>query len=507
MNGMLPSRSGIYDNAAEFKATTPTFAHYLRSLGYQTCLSGKMHFVGPDQLHGFEERLTTDIYPADFGWTPDWRNPLQRIDWWYHNLTSVTQAGVAEITNQYEFDDEVAYTSKLKLYQYARRLDPRPFCLTVSFTHPHDPYVTRRKYWDRYDHSSIPMPTVPAIPYEKQDAHSKRLFDAFDYTKYTITDEHIRSARHAYLANISYLDDKLGELLDVLDDCDLASNTVVVLCADHGDMLGERGLWYKMGFYEGGMRIPLVISSPAIGHGKVSSPVVAHDILPTLIDLALSGEARSVEDVLVCEIDGRSILELALSAATANNCGGGLEEGKGGVDGEERMVLGEYCAEGSVSPMVMVRKGPYKFVYCDADPPQLFNLASDPHELTNLCEFNSGEAYSAVIQHFMDLVRERWGDMSSFKREVILSQDCRRLVWEANRMGRVITPWDFEPKQNASERFMRNHMDLNVLEYNNRYPKPVTGSSDCEKAEISDAFPVTSETVQAILDQLVVIEK
>ena len=69
MTGQLPSRNGIYDNAAEFKATTPSFAHYLRDMGYQTALSGKMHFVGPDQLHGFEERLTTDIYPADFGWT------------------------------------------------------------------------------------------------------------------------------------------------------------------------------------------------------------------------------------------------------------------------------------------------------------------------------------------------------------------------------------------------------------------------------------------------------
>ena len=72
MAGQLPSRIGAYDNAAEFAADIPTFAHYLRQAGYQTILSGKMHFCGPDQLHGFEERLTTDIYPADFGWTPAW---------------------------------------------------------------------------------------------------------------------------------------------------------------------------------------------------------------------------------------------------------------------------------------------------------------------------------------------------------------------------------------------------------------------------------------------------
>lgn len=72
MAGKLPSALGAYDNAAELPAQTLTFAHYLRAAGYRTMLSGKMHFCGPDQLHGFEERLTTDIYPADFGWVPDW---------------------------------------------------------------------------------------------------------------------------------------------------------------------------------------------------------------------------------------------------------------------------------------------------------------------------------------------------------------------------------------------------------------------------------------------------
>lgn len=75
MSGRLPSAVGAYDNASEFAASIPTFAHYLRRLGYLTCLSGKMHFAGPDQLHGYEERLTTDIYPSDFGWTPNWGDP------------------------------------------------------------------------------------------------------------------------------------------------------------------------------------------------------------------------------------------------------------------------------------------------------------------------------------------------------------------------------------------------------------------------------------------------
>ena len=116
MSGQLPRRTEVYDNAAEFASAIPTYAHHLRRAGYRTVLSGKMHFVGPDQLHGFEERLTTDIYPADFGWTPDYEHPDRRIDWWYHNLGSVTGAGTAEITNQLDYDEEVAFHAQAKLY-------------------------------------------------------------------------------------------------------------------------------------------------------------------------------------------------------------------------------------------------------------------------------------------------------------------------------------------------------------------------------------------------------
>jgi choline-sulfatase len=75
VSGQLPSKIGAYDNAADFPADVPTYAHYLRRLGYRTALSGKMHFCGPDQLHGYEERLTSDIYPADYGWAVNWDEP------------------------------------------------------------------------------------------------------------------------------------------------------------------------------------------------------------------------------------------------------------------------------------------------------------------------------------------------------------------------------------------------------------------------------------------------
>ena len=446
MSGQLPSRTGVYDNAAEFASSIPTFAHHLRAAGYYTCLSGKMHFVGPDQLHGFEERLTTDIYPADFGWTPDYRKPAERIDWWYHNLGSVTGAGVAEITNQMEYDDEVAFLAQQKLYDLARSsedADRRPWCLTVSFTHPHDPFVARRRYWDLYEDCAALEPAVGFIPYEEQDPHSQRLYRASDYASYGVTPEQVRRSRRGYFANISYIDDKIGELISVLERTRMLDDTIILFCSDHGEMLGERGLWFKMCFYEGSARVPLLIAGPGIAPQRIDTPVSNLDILPTLCDLA--GIDMSA---IAPWTDGMSLLPL--------------------MRGEQREapVLMEYAAEGSYAPMVAIREGRHKFVHCEIDPPQLFDLESDPRELTNLA---GDPQHAGLVDDFMQKVRKRW-DMAAFDAAVRESQARRWVVYPALRNG-AYYPWDFQPLRQASERYMRNHMDLNVLEERKRFPR------------------------------------
>ncbi len=443
MTGQRVSRTGVYDNAAGFGSDVPTFAHHLRRLGYATCLSGKMHFVGPDQLHGFEARLTTDIYPADYGWTPDYRKPGERIDWWYHNLGSVTGAGVAEITNQLEFDDEVANQAMAKVYDLARGQDPRPWCLTVSFTHPHDPYVARRRFWDLYQDSAALTPRVAAIPYSEQDPHSRRLMEANDHTRFDITDRDVGRARRGYFANTSYTDDQIGRVLSVLNACGLNQDTVVVFCADHGDMLGERGLWFKMSFFEGSARVPLMIAGPGIPAGRIDAPVSNLDIAPTLAVLA-GADAGEIAPW----VDGESLLPLTQGAS------------------REAPVMMEYAAEGSYAPLVSVRHGRYKFNHCELDPPQLFDLTADPDELHNLAD---EPAHAPTARALIARVRDNW-DMARFDAEVRASQARRWWVYPALRQGRYAS-WDFQPQNDASERFMRNHMDLNVLEGQARFPR------------------------------------
>ena len=453
MTGQLPSATRGYDNAAYLASTIPTFAHYLRAGGYRTALSGKMHFVGPDQLHGFESRRTPDIYPADFGWTPDWRNPLERIDWWYHNMDSVIGAGVAEVTNQLLFDDEVGFQATRALHDFARSDDERPFLLVASFTHPHDPYVTRQKYWDRYEGVDIPMPEVPTAP-TPDDPHSIRLRGAIQSSRATVTEQQIRNARRAYYGNVSYVDDWTASLLETLGALGLADDTVVIALADHGDMLGERGLWYKMNFFEGSARIPLIVHAPQrFAAQRVATPVSLLDILPPLMELG------GITEDLVEPLAGASLLPRCGSAHVPKDVASTKIH-------EDRAVLGEYMAEGSVAPIVMIRRGSHKFVHCPADPDQLYDLATDPNELTNLAR---DAAFASTVEAFRNEVETRW-NLEQLTTEVIADQTRRRFIDRSLRQG-TFTPWDFTPPRDSSQEYMRNHLDLNKVERGARWPR------------------------------------
>jgi choline-sulfatase len=443
MAGQLPSKIGAFDNAAEFAADIPTFAHYLRRAGYRTILSGKMHFCGADQLHGFEERLTTDIYPADFGWTPDWQRPEHRPSW-YHNMSSVTQAGPCVRTNQLDFDDEVAAAARRKLFDIARRERDRPFCLVMSMTHPHDPYAIGEEYWNRYREDDIDMPSVTLQP-AALDPHSRRLRHVCDMDATPISAQQIRNARRAYYGAVSYVDDQIGQIRRTLRETALADDTIVMLIADHGDMLGERGLWYKMNFFEGASRIPLIVSAPGrFIARRVASSVSLVDLLPTLVELAGDGAAPDY----AAPLDGRSLLpHLA---------------GTGGHD----EVIGEYLAEGAVAPLIMIRRGRHKFVHSPGDPDQLYDLTVDRAELHNLA---AEKPAAPDLQRLRDECAARW-DLRRLRDKVIASQRRRHLVAASLAIG-AHHPWDFQPFADASRQFVRNHLDLDDIEAAARFPR------------------------------------
>ena len=445
MSGQLVSRIKAYDNASEFKASIPTFAHYLKLLGYRTCLSGKMHFVGPDQMHGFQDRVTTDIYPSDFAWTPNWDAADERIDKWFHNMQTVKESGVAQATFQIDYDDEVGFAAKRWLFNVARDKaagNDAPFAMVASFIHPHDPYVARPEWWDLYEDTDIDLPEYTPDPAD-QDPFSRRLMDGIEASSVPLSDAETLRARRAYLANVSYFDSKIGELVQALKDIGEYDNTIIMVTADHGDMLGERGLWYKMNFFEHSARVPLVMAGPGVAIGTASNAVSLVDLLPTFIDIG-GGDASMLGE----PIDGRSLMPLAR--------------------GEEDPVdeaIGEYCAEMTAHPVFMIRRGALKYIHCDSDPAQLYDLSKDPAERINLA---SDPAYSNAAAQFAQEVASRW-DSETLRQDIVAAQRSRRALHAAMEAG-ASEPWDYDPPSDASQQYVRNHMDWTVAASRFRFP-------------------------------------
>jgi choline-sulfatase len=405
-----------------------------------------MHFIGKEQHHGFENRLTPDIYPADFGWTVNWDKPDERQEW-YHNMSSVLQAGIAVRTNQLDYDEEVIYKSTQYLYDHVRSgAKKRPFFLTVSMTHPHDPYAISRSYWDRYEGVDMSLPKVN-INQEDQDPHSQRLLKTVDLWNNPMPEEAVLRARRAYFGACSYVDDQVGKLVNVLKDCQLDEDTIIIFSSDHGDMLGERDLWYKMSWFENSARVPLVVNfPPRYPAGRVNVPVSTMDLLPTFVEMA-GGRADSE-----LPVDGRSLHDALLGHELV------FEEGRDAV-------LGEYMGEGTVTPVVMIRRGDWKYTSSLADPPQLFNLITDPLELHNLAK---DPQHSDRAAAFADEVVQRW-NLKDIHARVLQSQRQRRVCWSALQEG-TFEPWDFQPKDDATQKYIRSTMPLDDLELRARYP-------------------------------------
>ena len=442
MTGRLPSKIGAWDNAAEWSSEVPTFAHYLSAAGYKTALSGKMHFVGPDQLHGFDERLTTDVYPADFTWTPDWDDPDRPLDW-FHNMEVVTKAGACIRASYIDYDDETLFQAKRWLFDRAREDDSPPFMLTVSFIQPHDPYLARQENLDLYRLEDIDLPAVPrgSVP---EDPHSARLRRVYGADRVDPSEQQIRQARHAYYGAVHDIDRKVGELMQALSESGLGDDSVVFLTSDHGDMLGERGLWFKMSFFEHSCRVPLIVHAPRRYRPRRVPRAVSHaDLLPTFAALA-GGDA---DPGFATDLEGASLVPHL----------------SGGEGHDE--AIGEYFGEGIDTPMFMIRRGPMKFITAEGDPPQLYDVAADPHERENLAD---RPEHRDQVGAFRAEVAERW-DVPALRARVIESQRRRRLLDPVMRAQGL--SWDYEPRQDAATVYIRNSLPIYEIEKRSRFPR------------------------------------
>ena len=431
LTGKLASEIGVYDNGAEFCSAHPTFVHHLRNRGYYTALSGKAHFVGADQLHGYEDRLTTDVYPGDLAWTPRWDENAEVYPFENSGKTGIkalTLSGPVATSLNIEFDEEVCYAARKRLRDCARYRKGQPFFLNVSFASPHDPYQSTPEFWDLYTDEEAGMPAQPSIPYEEQDPHSRQLYRHIGKVGWEPDDDAIVKSRRGYYAAVSFVDHQVGLLMRTLKECGFHGNTIVIFTSDHGDMLGEKGIWFKQTMYDQAVRVPLLFwGARWIAPGRTRDNVSLLNLFPTILECAGGSTADCREESLWPLLTGRS-------TETAD------------------CIYCEHTDANALCPILMVRRGPYKYIYSEKWGSQLFNLAADPDEKVDLVD---DPAIADIQTELHSLVLERWADPGALRDQIVQDQNRRRFVWQSLTQGKRPV-WDYQPYEDQTRKYVRS---------------------------------------------------
>ncbi|MYD09174.1 MAG: choline-sulfatase [Chloroflexi bacterium] len=394
MTGRLVHHIGAWDNVAPLPSDEVTWAHRLRAQGYDVALSGKQHFGGPDQLHGFQRQLARDLHA-------EWYHAIHT---WDDGITPAAQpwqevyAAGPGATEELDVDDLAQQRALAYLRDPERQA--KPWALNVSFIAPHFPLVAPQRFWDMYPPAEMDLPEIPAGHLDQLHPMAQRLRTMFGFPQFP--DDVVRRARAGYYALISYLDEKIGELLDVLVETGQYENTVIIHISDHGDMNGEHGMWRKSNFYEASSRVPLQVAWPGrIAGGQRFAEVVSLvDVAATICDIA--------GDDCDLPLDGDSLLPLQTGRES---------------DWKDEAFC-EYLAHGSDRPMAMLRRGRYKLNYSWGEPVELYDLEADPGEFQDLA---SSAEHQDVVADMEARLLSDW-DPAALDRQVRASQRRQRFI-------------------------------------------------------------------------------
>lgn len=375
LTGKYPDEIGVRGNNDNCDAIGPGFADYFSEQGYPTMVSGKMHFLGEDQFHGFDYRPIGDYNHS--GWyVSDTQGNRQPFDW---------QQADTDVDNMNDRRPDsarpyIGSVEKSLTWNITQRglpwLDRKtPFLAMFSYLQPHWPWQPPQQYWDQYEgKGDLPRVRYEDVPEELRTGISRPSTDDWD----ALSENEIRQTRAAYYAMITFVDDEIGKILNELERLGKLDSTIIVFTSDHGEMLGERGTWLKGNYFDPATRIPLLIAyPPVIPAGTViDTPVDLTDIFPTLTDLAGMTPPSHVS--------GESLVPLI----------------QGDFEACNDWATSGYGTAG------MIRQGTYKLIipYPDADP-WLFDLEKDPDELHNLA---TDPAQAKNVALLTDLFHSVW---------------------------------------------------------------------------------------------------
>ena len=419
LTGRFPFENQVWTNEHVLDSGIPTIAHALGAGGYRPVLIGRMHAIGPDQLHGYAERLVGDHSPNFLGSKPVDHGSLHGTAG--PDLISLEKSGPGQSAYQVHDEDVTVatldYLNRLGVQRRAGLLD-QPFCLSVGFMLPHQPFVARSEDFAAYV-GKVGLPITP-------EPFSNALHPHFRYWRTkcrieSVPEEMILRARAAYFALVTRLDALIGQILTALRDNGLADNTLIVYSSDHGEQIGEHGLWWKQTFYEDSVKVPAILSWPdVLPRGVRNERIISSlDLNATMLDALGAPPLPNSR--------GRSVLPLISNAET---------------DWDD-VAFSEYCTDDGCYQR-MIRRGDWKLCYYHGQPVQLFDLANDSRETFNRA---NDPTVQDVREDLIQKVREDWDPAAIAATMAAKRADEKIMVnWARNTAPTEHHRWNLRPE-------------------------------------------------------------
>ncbi len=359
--GKYCSRVGAWSNDCWLPSEDyPSLARIMNAAGYESVLCGKMHY-DRTRRYGFTEigGNMNRHYKKGIG-------ARRRAD----DLTP--QPGISARFDEFHAGDtspviehDIAVSAGVVKFLKKGRRNAKPFFLIAGFIAPHFPLIVPEAYWEPY-RGKAPMPVIPEGFLDQLPLNYKHLRIGFNVED--VPEDIVRKSRELYYGFVQWVDDQIGQVLQALDDSAVADNTLVIYTTDHGENMGEHGLWWKNCLYESAAHVPLIVSWPArwTGGQRRTGACSLVDVVKTIAEI---GGAQTPEDW-----NGDSLVAWL---------------GDPAAPWKDRAVS-EYYGHNIASGYAMIRMGAFKYVYhapADADHPafcELYDLAQDPGEFHNL---------------------------------------------------------------------------------------------------------------------------
>ena len=420
-----PSRQECWTNDDHLASYMPTWLHALGAVGYRPELVGRLHAMGPDQLHGYARREVGEHSPNWAGVPRHDLGPLARAN--DPQPESLVACGAGH--SAYEQKDRDVTEAALAALDRAAQ-SGEPFALTVGLMLPHAPYVAAKLWIDRYRELLDP----PAIP-PAADEHPWIAWWRRNRGIEAVPERESRLARAAYWGLVSAMDDMIGRILDRLHATGLDRDTLVVYASDHGDHVGERGLWWKHTLFDESAKVPVIMSLPGtLPEGVVRDEVVGlADLSQTMIE-ALGG-------TILPHADGRSFWPLLAGT---------------GLDWDDT-VFCEYCTDavpdwtgGRAVRQRMVRQGRWKLHVHDGERPLLFDLDDDPQERRDL---SRAPEHAGTLRSLMRLALKDW-DPEAIRQRMLARRERKDILaaWASNVEPASTHLWPLSPEMNRLDR-------------------------------------------------------